>query len=96
MVQPCGLVTPGTEHLTCQVHLVLYGFKLSPRVLSTLEWILPCSKLASLIVRPIPISTTNQTTNLIIILILYVDDLLIGGNDEQGIAQLKSQLMAQS
>jgi hypothetical protein len=38
----------------------------------------------------------RQTTNLIIILILYVDHLLIRGNDDRGIAQLKSQLLAQS
>jgi hypothetical protein len=37
----------------------------------------------------------HQVTNMIIILILYVDDLFITGNDEQGVAQLKSQLMAQ-
>jgi len=37
----------------------------------------------------------HQITNMIIILILYVDDLFITGNDEQGVAQLKSQSMAQ-
>jgi hypothetical protein len=31
-----------------------------------------------------------QTTNLFIILILCVDDLFIIGNDEQGVANLKS------
>ncbi len=36
----------------------------------------------------------HQITNLII-LILYFDDLFITKNDEQGVAQLKSQLMAQ-
>lgn len=35
-----------------------------------------------------------RTTNLFIILILYVDDLFIIGNDEQGVANFKSQLMA--
>jgi hypothetical protein len=81
MVQPDGLATPNIEHLVCQLYHMLHGLNKAPGIL---ECILPCSKPIWSWVKSIPIS--DQTTNLIIILILYVDDIFITRNDKQGVA----------
>ncbi len=80
--------------LFCQLHHALYGLKQSPCAwYSRMDYALLQTRLIKS--RAGSNLYYHWTINLIIILILYVDDLFITRNDKQGIAQLKSQLIAQ-
>jgi hypothetical protein len=99
MVQLDGVATPSTKHLVYQLHCVLYGLKQSP---CACYFKMDSTLLQAGLIKSQADSNFyyHRITNLIIILILYkmilyVDDPFITGNDEQGVAQLKFQLMAQ-
>jgi hypothetical protein len=94
MMQPPGFEVPGQEHLVCLLLRSIYGLKQSPRTwyfeihlfLTKTGWI--CSTAD-------PNLYFVWRGSSVVILLIYVDDLLLTGNDSQLISQLKSQLMSQ-
>ena len=90
MKQPEGFLVQGQEHLVCRLKRSIYGLKQAPRCwnyaldaqLKTMGFEQspndPC----------IYISTTNG----LLILAVYVDDILLAGKSQQRIAQVKADL----
>ena len=89
MEQPPGFVSQGESGLVCKLHRSLYGPKLSPRA-----WF----RRFSLVVQEFGMirSTTDHfvfyhhsSTGQCIYLIVYVDDIIIIGYDQDDIQKLK-------
>ena len=91
MAQPPGIMKPGTAHLVCKLHRALYGLKQSPRAwyarlhVALLSWHL----IQSTSDPNLYFSHTSFGTTTILV---YVDDILLTGSNQQLITQLKSHL----
>ena len=94
MEQPPGFVAQGESGLVCKLRRSLYGLKQSPRA-----WF---SRFSSMVQEFGMIrSTTNHSvfyhhtsTGQCIYLIVYMDDIVITGSDQDGIQKLKQQLFS--
>lgn len=93
MRQPPGFLTPGQEELVCKLRRSIYGLKQSPRA-----WYEEVdSFLRSIGCRRSALDSNlylRQQGDQTAIILLFVDDLLITGNGEQLIQQLKQQLQS--
>ena len=91
MQQPPGFIRPGTAHLVCKLHKLLYGLRQSPRAWyarlhnALLAWHLQQSQADP----NLYFAHFNQNT---IVLLVYVDDILITGSDPRLITKLKAHL----
>ena len=91
MVQPPGFMKPGIEHRVCKLHRALYGLKQSPRAwyarlhAALLSWNL----IQSTSDPNLYFSHTSSGTTA---LLVYVDDILLTGSNQQLITQLKGHL----
>ena len=94
MEQPPGFVTQGESGLVCKLHHSLYGLKQSPRA-----WF---SQFSSMVQEFGIIRSTadhsvfyhHSSTGKCIYLIVYVDDIVITGIDQDGIQKLKQHLFS--
>lgn len=93
MTQPPGFEQSGLEHLVCRLKRSIYGLKQSPRT-----WYEEIDKflrdhhwLRSTIDPNLYILRSGSS---IVLLLLYVDDLLITGNDRSLIDNVKTQLQS--
>ena len=92
MEQPPGFVAQGESNLVCKLRRSLYGLKQSPRA-----WF---SRFSTVLVEFGMIRSTSDhsvfykhtSEGKCIYLIVYVDDIVITGNDQDGITQLKAHL----
>lgn len=91
MDQPPGYVTLGSEHLVCRLRKALYGLKQSPRA-----WF---DQFSSVVLAYGFCRSTSDHSVFVrhrstgtIVLIVYVDDIIISGDDSIGIADLKCHL----
>ncbi|PNX77125.1 retrovirus-related Pol polyprotein from transposon TNT 1-94 [Trifolium pratense] len=92
MEQPPGFVAQGESGLVCRLQKSLYGLKQSPRA-----WFGKFSKVIQQfgMVRSEAdhsVFFKCSPTNEMIYLVVYVDDIVITGDDEEGIKQLKQHL----
>jgi hypothetical protein len=93
MRQPPGFEIPGFEEYVCRLFRSIYGLKQSPRTWYTE---------LDLFLRLIGWVRSSANPNLyimwkgpsVVILLIYVDDLLLTGNDQVLLATVKSQLMS--
>jgi hypothetical protein len=89
--QPIGFEEHGKENIVCRLNCVLYGLRQSPRA-----WYTRIDKY----LQTIGIKRSNSDANLyykgigqnLVIMIVYIDDLLIKGSNDQQIAHLKQQM----
>ena len=94
MEQPLGFVAQGESRLVCKLRRSLYGLKQSPRA-----WF---GQFSSVIQEfDMTWSTSNHSvfyhrtsSGQCIYLIVYVDDIVITGNDRDGIQRLKQHLFS--
>lgn len=92
LVQPPGFVKKGQEHLVCKLHKALYGLKQAPR-----SWY---DKIDSFFVQHSfhkSLNDPNLYTKInkqrqIILISLYVDDMIITGNANSLIKEIKQQM----
>ena len=92
MEQPSGFVAQGESGLVCKLRRFLYGLKQSPRALF--------SRFSSMVPEFGMIRSTidhsvfyhHSSTRQCIYLIVYVDDIVITGSDQDGIQKLKQHL----
>jgi hypothetical protein len=91
MVQPTSFIQLGTEHLVCKLHKALYGLKQSPRAwYARLHTALLAWNLTQSASDPNLYFAHFHTDT--IVLLVYVDDILLTGNNTRLISQLKSHL----
>jgi hypothetical protein len=87
MEQPQGFVDPNHPTLVCKLHKALYGLKQAPR--AWFNWLsLALQTLGfsgSLVDSFLFVFRANGT---LIFLLVYVDDILVTGNDQQAISTL--------
>jgi len=91
MKQPEGFVVKGKKELVCKLKKSLYGLKKSPRM-----WY----KKFDTFIRGLGFTRSKADHcvyfkligDRVIYLVLYVDDMLLGGNDKEIIQDLKTQL----
>eukprot|EP00253_Pinus_taeda_P027659 PITA_27659 len=92
LVQPPGFVKKGQEHLVCKLHKALYGLKQAPR-----SWY---DKIDSFFIEHgfhRSLNDPNLYTKInkqrqIILISLYVDDMIITGNADSLIKEIKQQM----
>jgi hypothetical protein len=92
LVQPPGFVKKGQEHLVCKLHKALYGLKQAPR-----SWY---EKIDSFFIQHgfhRSLNDPNLYTKInkqrqIILISLYVDDMIITGNANNLIKEIKQQM----
>ena len=92
MEQPPGLATQGESGLVCKLRRSLYGLKQSPQT-----WF---SRFSSMVqefgmIRSVAdhsIFYHHSSAGKCIYLIVYVDDIVITGSDQDGIQKLKQHL----
>ena len=90
MKQPDGFVKKGEEHLVCKLKRSIYGLKQSPRCWNqTLDTHL--KKMGFVQSTSDPCIYTSSSEELLI-LGIYVDDIVIAGESEKKIAEVKSAL----
>ena len=94
MEQPPGFVAQGESGLVCKLHRSLYGLKQSPRA-----WFSRFSSVVQefdMIRRAADHSVFyhHSSTGKCIYLIVYVDDIVISGTDQDGIQKLKQHLFS--
>ncbi|MCO5584428.1 hypothetical protein L7F22_038355 [Adiantum nelumboides] len=91
VTQPRGFVKKGQENKVCKCHKALYGLKQSPRA-----WYEKAdTHLVKRGFRNSPIESTlyvKREGDVLLIVVLYVDDLLITGPNEGHIAEFKADL----
>jgi len=91
MDQPIGFVSKGQEDIVCHLKRSIYGLKQPSR-----EWYLGSMKLLSLLayymVSEDHYVYVKKTTKGIIFLTLYVDDILLDGNNMEMIQTTKEWL----
>jgi len=90
MKQPEGFITQGQEHLVCRIKRSIYGLKQAPQCWNqVLDVQLKTMGFEQSSNDPcIYISTTDG----LMILAVYVDDILLAGKSQQSIAQNKTDL----
>ena len=90
MKQPKGFVAQGQENLVCRLKKSVYGFKQFPRCWNqALDAQLKAMGFKQSSSDPcIYISTTDS----LLILAVYVDDIVLAGKSEQTIANVKTKL----
>ena len=94
MEQPPGFVTQGESGLVCRLRHSLYGIKQSPRA-----WF---SRFSSMVqefsmtqsTSDHPVFYHHTSSEQCIYLIVYVDDIVITGSDQDGIRKLKQHLFS--
>ena len=94
MKQPSGFVAHGVSSLACKLRRSLYGLKQSPRA-----WF---SRFSSMVQEFSMIQITKDhsvfyhhtSTGKCIYLIVYVDDIVITGSDQDDIQKLKQYLLS--
>ena len=92
MEQPPGFVAQGESDLVCRLHKSLYGLKQSPRA-----WFGKFSKIIQQfgMIRceaDHSVFFKCSSLNKYIYLVVYVDDIVITGDDQEGIKELKQHL----
>ncbi len=89
MKQPEGFLADGQENLVCRLEKSIYGLKQSPRcwnqALDTMMNFTPSKSDPCIYV-----STTDSL--FILAVYVYVDDILLAGESQEKIAQVKSEL----
>ncbi|XP_024199917.1 uncharacterized mitochondrial protein AtMg00810-like [Rosa chinensis] len=94
MIPPPGLRRQGEEHLVCRLHKSLYGLKQASR-----QWFTKFSvamQSAGYVQSKADYSLfTRKQGKSFIVLLIYVDDILITGNDSASISALKNFLHSQ-
>ena len=92
MEQPPGFVAQGESNLVCKLHRSLYGLKQSPRAwfsrFSAVVMEFGMARNAS----DHSVFYKHTSEGQCIYLIVYVDDIVITGNDQDGITHLKAHL----
>lgn len=91
MEQPPGFQLPGSEHLVCKLNRSLYGLKQSPRAWYEEVNSFLCTHGWTRSAADHNLYFIHQQGN-IVLLLLFVDDLLITGNNPTQIAEVKLQL----
>ncbi|XP_070681820.1 uncharacterized mitochondrial protein AtMg00810-like [Malus domestica] len=94
MVQPPGFEDPTYPNLVCKLHKSLYGLKQAPRA-----W----NERFTAFLPPLGFTTTYSDSSLfvkavgstLVILLLYVDDIIITGNDSLAIQQVIQSLTSE-
>nr|KYP70981.1 Retrovirus-related Pol polyprotein from transposon TNT 1-94 [Cajanus cajan] len=95
MDQPPGFIASGETHLVCRLRRSLYGLKQSPRA-----WF---GRFSSALIEfgmtrceaDHSVFFLHSSSGLCIYLVVYVDDIVITGDDSDGICRLKSHLQRQ-
>lgn len=91
MRQPLGFQIPGQEHLVCRLRHSIYGLKQSPRTwYYKIDTYLLSSGWACSFADPNLYYVREEGT--LIILMLFIDDLLVTGNNPACISQIKDTL----
>ena len=93
MEVPAGFRDPSRPNLVCRLLKALYGLKQAPR-----QWYAKIHRFLTSILKFIssayePCLYIFSTGQILLIIILYVDDLLIAGNDRKEILRVKKELM---
>ena len=94
MMQPDGFITEGQEHMVCKLHKSIYEFKQASR-----SW----NKRFDQIIKSFgfdqneeePYVYRKMQDDIVAFLILYVDDILLIGNDFEMLSKVKIQLATQ-
>ena len=91
MTQPQGFVDPERPHLVCRLHKSIYGLKQAPRAwfIRIANYLLGLGFTSSL---ADPSLFTRHHRNSILILLIYVDDMLVTGNNYEDISHLMMDL----
>ena len=92
MMQPDGFITEGQEHMVCKLHKSIYGLKQASR-----SW----SKCFDQVIKSFgfdqneeePCVYRKMQDDMVVFLSLYVDDILLIGNDFEMLSKVKIQLM---
>ena len=91
MDQPEGYVHPKFPHYVCKLEKALYGLKQAPR--AWYQKLVECLTYINFQEsRADPSLFVKHDGNKIVIICVYVDDLIITGNDEIGIQEVKNML----
>ena len=93
MEVPAGFRDPNRPNLVCRLLKALYGLKQAPR-----QWYAKIHRFLTGILKFIssayePCLYIFSTGHILLIIVLYVDDLLIAGNDRKEILRVKKELM---
>ena len=88
MIQPDGLITNGQEHMACKLHKSIYGLKQALR-----SW----NKRFDQVIKSFgfdqnekePCVYRNMQDDIVVFLILYVDGILLIGNDFEMLSKVK-------
>ena len=94
MEVPAGFRDPNRPNLVCRLLKALYGLKQAPR-----QWYAKIHRFLTNVLNFISSSAYEPCLyvfydgHLLLIIILYVDDLLIAGNSRKEISRVKGELM---
>ena len=94
MMQPDGFITEGQEHMVCKLHKSIYGLKQASR-----SW----NKRFDQVIKSFgfdqnkekPCVYRKMQDDIVVFLILYVDNILLIGNDFEMLSKVKIQLATQ-
>ena len=94
MMQPDGFITEGQEHMVCKLHKFIYGLKQASR-----SW----NKCFDQVIKSFgfdkkeeePCVYRKMQDDIVVFLILYVDDILLIGNNFEMLSKVKIQLATQ-
>ena len=93
-MQPNGFIIEGQEHMVCKLHKSIYGLKQASR-----SW----NKCFDQVIKSFgfdqnedePCVYRKMQDDIVVFLILYVDDILLIGNDFEKLSKVKIQLATQ-
>ena len=94
MIQPDGFITEGQEHMVCKLHKSIYGLKQASR-----SW----KKCFDQVIKSFgfdqneekPCVYRKMQDDIVVFLFLYVDNILLIGNDFEMLSKVKIQLATQ-
>ena len=94
MMQPDGFIIEGQEHMVCKLHKSIYGLKKASR-----SW----NKHFDQVIKSFGFNQNEEEPcvyrkmlyNIVVFLILYVEDILLIGNDFEMLSKVKIQLATQ-
>ena len=93
MEVPAGFYNPSKPNLVCRLLKALYGLKQAPCQLYAKIHYLLTSGLKFVSSPHEPCLYIFRTAEVFLVIILYVDDLLIAGNDKSNILRVKDKLL---